>query len=462
MTATATLSPKTIPVRGDARFFWGHLEEFQRDLLGFLMDVPRRDGPLVGIKMGPATQYYISHPDYALHVLQTNQKNYIKEQRLMGLSRTALLGKDNLFTSDGAFWLRERRIMQPAFHRQVVANFGTAIAEEAQRYVTRWLGQGKEASTDLQAGMMNLTMQIIGRTMFNVDMEKGKYQDLHHAFTYIGDHIVARAFNMFHPPLWVPLAGNPQFKESTKIVAETVTDILKQRATSNEAPGDLLDLLLEARDEEGNQLNQEQLIDEMMGVVFAGHETTALTMSWLCYLLATHPHIQQAVQEEVDTVLDGRPVTTNDLANLPLVRAVVMEVLRLYPAAWITTRQSVGADTIDGYPIPANALMLINIYGLHHSPKYWDAPDDFRPERFMHDAPIPKGAYLPFGAGPRKCIGEPLAMMEAQLILATLMQHATITLDPAHHVTPFPRFTLRAQDGVWVKLEERQFVDRSS
>ncbi len=455
MTATITHTPRTIPTRGDPKFFWGHLQEFQQDILSFLLDVPRRDGPVVAIKLAAATQYILTESDYVLHVLQTNQKNYIKEQRLMGFSRTALQGTDNLFTSDGAFWLRERRIMQPAFHRHVVAKFGTTIAEEAQRFVTRWLAQGTGASTNIEEGMMNLTMQIIGRTMFNVDMEKGKYQDLHHAFTFIGDHIVARSFNIFHPPLWMPVAGNPKFKHSAKIVLETVTDILKQRATSNEPQGDLLDLLLEAKDEAGNQLNREQLIDEMMGIVFAGHETTALTLSWLSYLLATHPDIQQAVQVEVDTVLDGRAITSEDLPNLPMVRAAVMEALRLYPAAWTTTRQSVGEDTIDGYTIPADALILINIYGLHHSPDYWDAPEEFRPERFLDGTSYAKGAYLPFGAGPRKCIGEPLAMMEAQLILATLVQQASIALDPAHHATPYPRFTLRAKDGVWLKLTPR-------
>lgn len=291
--------------------------------------------------------------------------------------------------------------------------------------------------------------------MFNVDMEKGEHADLHHAFTFIGDHIVARAFNFLHPPLWVPVMGNPEFNRSVKRVAALIRGIVAERVAMGNPPGDLLDMLLAARDEEDNQLSEEQLLDEMMGIVFAGHETTALTLSWASYLLATHPEIQAALQQEVDTVLGGRAVTTDDLSRLPLNRAVLMETMRLYPAAWLTTREAIGADVIDGYELPAKGLVLINIYGLHHSPDYWEQPETFNPNRFMGEASYPKGAYLPFGAGPRKCIGEPLAMMEGQLILATLMQKATFMPDHHRTVVPFPQFTLRSKDGVWLKLEPR-------
>jgi cytochrome P450 len=454
MTAPAAVAPKAIITRRNPEFFWGHAQQFQKDPLHFLLDVSH-DGPIVAIKMGPVPQYFMNHPDYALHVLQGNQKNYIKEQRFMGLSRSGLQGKDNLFTSDGAFWLRQRRIMQPAFHRHVLTHFGDTITAEAERYVTRWLAAGRGASLDVEAGMMNLTMQIIGRTMFNVDMEKGSHADMHHAFTFIGDHIVARAFNIFHPPLWVPMKGNPEFKRAVQSVASMIRTIVHDRALMDSPPNDLLDMLLAARDEEGNRLSDDQLLDELMGIVFAGHETTALTLSWCSAILATHPDIQAALQQEIDSVLNGRAVTNDDLPQLPLTRAVIMETMRLYPAAWITTRQAVNADTIDGYELPANALIGINIYGLHHSPLYWESPETFDPQRFMGDRAYPKGAYLPFGAGPRKCIGEPLAMMEAQLILATLMQKATVRLDTTRDLTAFPQFTLRSKSGVWVHLEAR-------
>lgn len=454
MTATATLSARPIPTHPNPKFFWGHFQTFQKTPLSFLEEVSRQ-GPLVEVQMGPVVQYFVTHPDYALHILQGNQKNYRKEQHFMKIARTALVGKDNLFTSDGAFWLRQRRIMQPAFHRHVLLHLGDSIAAEAQRYVSRWVTQSKETSVNVEEGMMNLTMQIIGRTMFNVDMEKGQHANLHHFFTFIGDHIVARAFNMFHPPLWVPVMGNSEFKRSVQTVADTIRGIVAERSTMETPPGDLLDMLLAAQDDEGNQLTEEQLLDAMMGIVFAGHETTALTMSWASYLLATHPEIQLALQHEVDTVVGKRPVTTDDLNNLPLNRAVMMETMRLYPAAWITTRESVDADTIDGYPLPQKSLILINIYGLHHSPDYWENPDTFNPYRFIGEATYPKGSYLPFGAGPRKCIGEPLAIMEGQLILATLMQQATVRLDDNHQVAPFPQFTLRSKEGVWVNLEPR-------
>lgn len=454
MTATATLPTRSIPSQPNPKFLVGHFQSFQANPIDFLMQVSAT-GPLVEVKMGPVVQYFLTHPDYALHVLQGNQKNYRKEQHFMAISRTALLGENNLFTSDGAFWLRERRIMQPAFHRHVLAHFGDTITAEAQRYLSRWLTQSKESAVNLEEGMMNLTMQIIGRTMFNVDMEKGKHADLHHAFTYIGDHIVARAFNMFHPPLWVPVMGNPEFKRAVKAVTETIRGIVSERAQMDSPPNDLLDMLLAARDEEGNQLSDTQLLDEMMGIVFAGHETTALTMSWASYLLATHPEIQAALQQEVDTVVGKRPVTIEDLNHMPLNRAVVMETMRLYPAAWVTTREGIGADTIDGYALPPKALVLINIYGLHRSPDYWNNPNEFDPQRFMGEPTYPKGAYLPFGAGPRKCIGEPLAMMEGQLILAALMQQATVRLDPHHTVSPFPKFTLRSKEGVWINFEPR-------
>jgi cytochrome P450 len=454
MTATTTLSARSIPAQPNPKFFWGHFQTFQKEPLSFLEGVSR-NGPLVEVQMGPVVQYFITHPDYALHVLQGNQKNYRKEQNFMRITRTALQGKDNLFTSDGAFWLRQRRIMQPAFHRHVLVHLGDSITEEAHRFVSRWVTQSKETSVNIEDAMMNLTMQVIGRTMFNVDMEKGKHADLHHAFTYIGNHIVKRAFNFLHPPLWVPVMGNPEFKQAVQTVADAISGIVAERATMETPPGDLLDMLLAARDEEGNQLDDTQMLDEMMGIVFAGHETTALTLSWASYLLATHPEIQVALQHEVDTVLGGRAVTTDDLSKLPLNRAVMMETMRLYPAAWVTTREAIGADVIDGYHLPAKALVLINIYGLHHSPDYWETPNAFNPDHFLGEPKYPKGAYLPFGAGPRKCLGEPLAMMEGQLILATLMQKATVKADPKRTAVPFPQFTLHSKDGVWVMLEAR-------
>jgi cytochrome P450 len=312
MTATTTFSALPIPLHSNPTFFWGHFHQFRDDPLPFLRALAGA-GPIVGVKFGPAVQYFINQPDFALHVLQGNQKNYIKEQRLMGLARSALQGENNLFTSDGAFWLRQRRIMQPAFHRHVLAHFGDAITQEARRYVARWLVQGKETSVNLEEGMMALTMQVIGRTMFNVDMEKGRHSDLHRAFTFIGDHIVARAFSIFNPPLWVPVRGNPEFKRSVRAVVDTVRAILGERATTDAPPRDLLDMLLAARDDDGSQLSDVQLLDEMMGIVFAGHETTALTLSWASFLLAKHPEIQLALQHEVDTVLSGRAVTTGDL-----------------------------------------------------------------------------------------------------------------------------------------------------
>lgn len=454
------MNTQTPPKRRHRPHLLGDLADFRTDALGLLLDLARNYGPVTQLRYGPALVYVLTDPAALHHVLQGNNRNYRKEQNFMNITRMALATKDNLFTSDGDSWLKQRRLMQPTFHRQQVNRFAAVIIEETGQALDRWpMGQ----PFDLEAAMMDITMNVIGRTMLNIDILRD-YPQLYHAFTTVSTYIAERSFNPAAPLLYALNGRTRTFQKALTMTRTMLKQAIEQRLASGDHPGDLLDMLMLARDEDdGSQMSTAKLMDELFGIVSAGHETSSITLAWLFHSLAAHPAIEAKVHAELDRVLGERLPTIADLPNLPYLKQVIDETLRCYPAAYVSTRQSIAEDTVAGYTIPAKSILLINIYGLHHHPHYWADPNRFDPDRFAlaHADAINRQAYLPFLLGPRKCIGEPLAHLEMQLIAATVAQRFRLRCDPARPAKLVTKFTLRAADGLWMQPERRHRTERA-
>lgn len=448
------MSIQTPPRRQHRLNLLGDLADFRADSLAMLLDVAQHYGPVTQLRFGPVPLYVLTDPAAMHHVLQTNNRNYLKEQSFMNNARLALQTKDNLFTSDGESWLKQRRLMQPAFHRQQIARFADVITAETTKALTTWQpGNG----LDIQAAMMDLTMSIIGRTMLNVDILRDHPQ-LYESFTTISTYVADRAANPLAPLTYALNGRNRAFQTAVTLAHGMLHRAIQQRIQSNEHPGDLMDMLMRARDEEDNSaMSTAKLVDELFGIVSAGHETSSVALAWLFHSLAEQPIVEAKLHQELDTVLGDRLPTLADLPQLPYLKQLIDETLRRYPAAFVSTRQAIAADEICGYRIPAKAMVLLNIYGLHHHPQYWAEPARFDPNRFAPEnmGQINKQAYLPFLLGPRRCIGEPLALLEMQLITATIAQRFRLDLDAARPAKLTSKFTLRAQDGMWMKPTAR-------
>lgn len=447
-TQDTTLPPK----RPGGHWLMGDLYDFQADQLGFLLEASELDAPVVRLRFGPQTSNVLNTPEAVKHVLQTNNKNYIKDQRFVKIIEDG--GTATLFTTDKDDWLWRRRLMQPMFHRKVIANFGTLMDEEIEKMLGRWATQPRPF--DVEDEMMNLTLQIITRSMFSVDVQTHA-PGLHHAYNVTGPYMIQRLMQIFPTPLWVPTAGNRQFNAALEEIKTTIQAIIDERRTTGELKHDLLDMLLAAHDDEtGKSFTDFQLMIEMSGIMFAGHETTASLLTWVFYMLSQHPEVEARLHAELDDVLNGRMPTMDDLPHLPYTEMIIQETLRLYPPAHATTRQVVEDDVIEGYKVSAGDGIVVNIYGLHHNPAYWPEPERFNPERFSAEGvkQQTKLAYLPFLTGPRRCIGEQLAMSEAQMVIAAVAQKYHLMLADKHPVKE-TKFALRTADGLYMTLEPR-------
>ncbi|MCB0012116.1 MAG: cytochrome P450 [Anaerolineales bacterium] len=458
MSVAAEIQTTVPPLLPGGTMIMGHYGAFREDPLRMFREAAL-SGPVCRLRIGGITIYGLNAPEAVQHVLQTNYRNYRREQRVGDAVR--LIAGENLFTSDGEAWLRRRRLLQPAFHRQRIANFATMIVRETEALMADWperMARGEYV--DLEQAMTRLTSQVIGRAMLSVNLERDA-GDLRESFDVVSRYSIDRIMNLLTPPLLLPTAKNRSFRQAVLTIQGALGKILAERQAmgeDEEPAGDLLDMLLAARDEEtGAGLTGDQLIAELNSIVFAGHETTATTLTFAFHLLMAHPEILAAVQSELDEALGDRPPTLADLPALDLTRRVMLETLRMYPAAWASSRDGVEADVIAGYAIPAGARLTVNIYGIHYRPDFWPEPDRFDPDRFLpeNSAERPKLAFLPFLTGPRKCIGDEFAQLEAQLVLATILQRYTPTLKLGHQVETAIDFVLKTKYGLPVRLQPR-------
>jgi cytochrome P450 len=433
----------------------GMLPAVRRNPTGVFTQVARRYGDIAHLKIGPRHGYLITNPADIRHVLQDNARNYQKSP-LYAKLRMSLDG-DGLLTSEGEFWLRQRRIAQPAFHRARIATLADVMTTAAQESAERWQAFASDGRpVDIAEEMMRLTRTVVVRTLLGGDL--GPYAErVDHAWTVINEHI-AESFWSLGLMDRFQAAKRRRFEEARAVLRQTVDYVIDQRRRNPSEHTDLLSMLMLARDEDtGEGMTDEQLRVEVTTFLLAGQETTSLVLTWTWYLLSQHAAAQRRLEEEIDTVLNGRAAGYDDLGNLPYTRMVIDEALRLYPPAWGFSRQAIADDELSRFRLPRGWLAFIIPYVLHRSPRFWPNAGAFDPERFLPErsADRPKFVYLPFGAGPRQCIGNQFALVEAQLVLATLTQAYRLHLVPNHPVEPWPLISLRPRFGMPMIIERR-------
>ncbi|MEK6287387.1 MAG: cytochrome P450 [Acidobacteriota bacterium] len=443
--ATHPPSPARIP-------FIGHLTMFRRDPLRFLLDSAREYGDVVYLKFGPQSVYLLNHPDYIKDVLVTNNRNFVKSR---GLEMAKKFLGESLLTSGGEFHRRQRRLAQPAFHHQRINGYAAVMTDYAARTRTRW--KSGEA-LDIWQEMMRLTLGIVGKTLFDADVE-AEAPEIGAALTDVMQ-LFERITNPFGGLLEkLPLPGNFRWLKAKQRLDSTIYRIINERRAAGVDRGDLLSMLLLAQDEEGDggSMTDVQLRDEAMTLFVAGHETTANALTWTWYLLSQHPEVEAKLHEEIDTVLAGKLPTADDVARLRYTEMVFAESMRLYPPAWTLGRRVLNDYEVGGYVVPAGSIVLMSQWVMHHDPRYYPEPFRFDPERWIPEAreARPKFSYFPFGGGPRVCIGEQFAWMEGALLIATIAQQWKMRLAPDQLVEPKAMITLRPKYGMRMVLSER-------
>jgi cytochrome P450 len=429
----------------------GNLAEFRRDRLQFLTDCARRYGDVVYVRFGSRRVFLLNHPDLIEQVLVGHGRDFIKH---FALRLNPLVFGRGLLTSEGDFWLRQRRLIQPAFTRQRIVAYAPAMLAAARRMMDSWKSG---EIRDISADMMHLTLAIAARTLFGADVEDDT-ADVGHALEMLQKDFDVRTNRLLTLPVWLPTPYNLRHRRVVRRLDELIYRFIRLRRAEPGEKNDLLSLLLRARaEDDGARMTDRQVRDEAMTLFLAGHETTALALSWTWYLLARHPDAAEKLRAEVDCVIGERPPTADDLPSLSFTEKIVLESMRLRPPVYIMGREVTADCTIGGYRVPRGFTVLMSQWVVQRDPRFFEEPERFRPERWTDDFArrLPKFAYFPFGGGPRLCIGNTFAMMETVLILAAIAQRFHFTLAADEEVVPWPTFTLRPRDGIMAVLRER-------
>ena len=415
----------------------------------------REHGDTVLFRFGPYRYLMIHREEDIRHVLVRNHANYHKSPTYQGLK--LVLGQ-GLVTSEGDFWKRQRKLTQPAFHHRALTGLAEAMTRCTADTLESWRARGPEFAADIHEEMMHLTLRIVGHTLFSTELGK-EAKELGPAIEVCLEHANRAAESLMIVPQWVPTPNNRRFRKAKAVLDEMVHRIISERREGKgPAQPDLLDMLMAATDESGEErMTDAQLRDEIMTLALAGHETTANALTWTFVLLARHPEVLRRVRAELDEVLEGRMPTVADLEHLVYTSQVLDESMRIYPPVWNFERVTLDEDEIDGYRIPKDTIVAICPWTLHRHPRMWPSPTVFDPERFSESAKAARGRweYLPFGGGPRVCIGNAFAKMEAKLILAGLLARWDFALDDRARIVPEPGITLRPKYGVPVHLRPR-------
>jgi cytochrome P450 len=438
----------------------GNLPEFGRDILGFLTRCQRDHGDLVFLRLGRWPAYLLSDPSDIETVLLTRYRDFTKH-RFFWRHVEALFGQ-GLVASEGEYWRRQRQLMAPAFHRERITAYGETMVrcteallggtDSGEPRTTRWRDG---AVLNLHAEMMRLTGTIAAKTLFSTELD-AEGEEVIRAFDAVTAEIAARFRRPFKIPDWVPTPGNRRYRAGIARLDRLVYRIIEAHR-HGEPSHDVLGLLMNARTETGEALADRALRDEVVTLFLAGHETTALALTWAFYLLARHPEAEARLHAEVDAALAGRAPSPADLPGLPYTDGIVKEALRLYPPAYVLGRENVVEVELGGQAVPAGTTLLVSPWVMHRDPRFFENPDEFRPERWADglEDRLPRFAYLPFGGGPRFCIGQQFALMEARLLLAGIARKFRLVRAGNAPVEPFPSITLRPAGAVEMKVVAR-------
>ncbi|MBC7921858.1 MAG: cytochrome P450 [Ferruginibacter sp.] len=447
-TATIRRIPK---IKGNLLF--GNTFDLVKDPLRFMVDAMGRNERITQIRLVNRNCYLIFRAEDIKHVLQENNRNYTKSDAYKAIQ--LFLG-NGLLNSEGDFWRRQRKLAQPAFHRQRLALLTEPMNRATLAMLRRWEQPDRTQPLNISEETMKLTLEIVSESLFSADVRK-HLDHVSDSLTTIIEYAYDSIHSYVHLPLSIPTPRNRKYKKSVERIERLIYEIIAGR--QNAKAGDHLDLLgmlMEAQDEEtGERMNPRQLRDEVTTIFMAGHETTANALAWAFYLLAKHPAVARQVRQEVSEVLgtEGLP-TYENVRNLSYTTRVIQETLRLYPPAWVIGRKTIAADQIGGYAIPAQAPILMSPYAVHRHPEYWPNPDAFDPDNFLpeREKQRPTYAYFPFGGGPRLCIGNNFALMEMQVILALTVRQFDFQPTGTQRVIPEPVITLRPKDGLRLYL----------
>jgi cytochrome P450 len=436
----------------------GHLEGMRGDRLSFVLQAFQRGGDVARLRLGWLTAHLLAHPDHIRHVLVDGARDYDKQTR--GFDKVRLILGNGLLTSEGDFWRRQRRIAQPAFHRERIAGFAAVMARVTEEMLADWAKRPAGSVLDVAEEMTRLALRIAGLTLLSTD-PSSEADVVGRAVSLLLASANERILSPFDFLEALPTPKNLALRRAQADLDRVVYGAIAARRRSAERPSDLLSLFMDARDEDtGEAMSDVQLRDEVMTMFLAGHETTASTLAWAFWMMSLHPGPARAVVEEAQRVLGaaeaaGRAPTAEDVAAMPVTRRFLMETMRLYPPAWFLARRATKDDAIGGFAIPRGSYVFISPWVTHRHPALFEDPEGFYPERFEGEAAsrLPKHAYIPFGAGPRVCIGQGFAMLEATLVLGMVARRFRLDVVSGHRVIPEASITLRPRDGVKVRLE---------
>ncbi|HLL99652.1 MAG TPA: cytochrome P450 [Pyrinomonadaceae bacterium] len=449
------VAPNNLPPSVKASLFGGHFLQFRRQPTGFLQRLAAL-GDIASFRMGKQQAFFINHPDFIRDVLVTNHSKFHKGRALKRAKK--LLG-EGLLTNEGEAHLRQRRMMQPAFHRQRIHNYAGTMIEYAEKMADSW--RGGEVR-DLSKEMMHLTLQIVGKTLFDASVED-EADEVGAAMTTLVelfDYLLLPFSEILEK---LPLPQSRRFDRAKRTLDKIIYGIIEERRKSGDADkGDLLSMLLAARDEEGDGsgMTDEQIRDEALTLFLAGHETTANALTFAWYLLSENPEAETKFHAELDRIFPNKETPQpEDYARLKYTEAVLAEAMRLFPPAWALGRLAVEEHEIGGYRIPKGSLIIASMFVLQRDERFWDEAEKFRPERWLKENAVKEAGqrfvYFPFGGGVRRCIGEQFAWMEGVLLLATLGRKWKLRLQPEQKIVLQPLMTLRSKYGMKMRIEKK-------
>jgi len=411
-----------------------------------LMKLAATYGDAAKLTIGPKKLYFFNHPDHAKHVLADNASNYRKG---VGLVQARRAIGDGLLTSEGELWKKQRRMIQPVFQNKRISRMDSVIAAEAAEMVKRLRERAGAGPVDVCGEMTALSLGVLGRTLLDADL--GAFGMIGHAFEAVQDQAMFELVTLSAVPMWVPLPKQLRFRKARKELQRVVDHLVADSLAKGGERDDVVSrLIASTRAESDPRVGQIRMRDELVTLLLAGHETTASTLSWTFHLADRHPEVWERLRAEAVEVLGDRLPTYEDLARLRYTAMVVDEVMRLYPPVWMLPREAIADDEVGGYHVPAGADVLISPLTLHRNPAFWDDPDRFDPERFDPDRPSnrPRYAYIPFGAGPRFCVGNHLGLMEATFVIAMVARELRLTAVPGYEVVAEPMLSLRVRGGL--------------
>jgi cytochrome P450 len=413
------------------------------------MDLTRRYGDIVQFQIGAFRGCLLSHPEYFRHVLNVNHRNYCKDNYNYNMLKPVL--GEGLITADGEHWRHHRGLIQPVFHRRRAASLAHSVIVATDDLLERWQAAAREGqAVDVSADMTHLSLRVVTAWLLGTDMGVSA-SVVEEAFSILNRDVSDRFKALFTFPFWIPTARNRNFKRAIAALDRLVYDLIARRRRERVARDDLLDALLAPEDQASHgDLTDREVRDEVMTLLLAGHETTANLMTWTCYLLSRHPQTAEALRDEAEAVLGDGDIQLEALPALALGRRVLQESLRLYPPVWIISRRAIHEDVIGGYAIPAGTTVALCSYALHRNPYFWNDPERFNPERFSTDQSTHRHnfAFVPFGGGPRSCIGAHVAMTEAQLVLTRILRRYQLLPNRKAMIEPEPLVTLRPHGGL--------------